>query len=73
MGPLGLAVAQPIGLVEPSCNLLPHGKSQFERHERDRLDKQFADGVIDSGSENALTYWVAEEPAAARAYISLSS
>ena len=44
---LDLPVAQAIGLVEAGCDLLLDGERHLERHRRDGLDQQRADGRID--------------------------
>ena len=63
---LDLAVAQTIGLVETGGDLLLDGKRQLERHRRDGLDEQRADGGIDPGADDALARRVTEESCRAR-------
>lgn len=70
---LDLAVTQAISCVEPSADLLLHGKRQLQGHQRERLDKQLANGGIDGGAQDALARRVAQALAAAEAHIVAAS
>ena len=62
-------MTQPIGLVQSGLDLLLDGERQLERHRRDGLDEQRADGGIDRGAHDALAQWVTEEATAPDAHV----
>ena len=68
LGPLDVPMAQAVSLFETRLNLLLHGEGQLDGHGRHGLDEQLADGSVDLGPDDALTYGVAVAAATAEAH-----
>ena len=54
-GAFNLFAAHPVHFIETDLNLLLHCQGKIERHGRHCLNQQFADGLVDLLSVDALT------------------